>query len=49
MQLYEVRIRFQGSITTVQVQARDGAHAKALVKAQYNDKVAIHEARPVKQ
>jgi regulator of RNase E activity RraA len=46
MRQYEVRIRFQGSVTTVQVQARDNAHAKALVKAQYNDKVVVMEARP---
>jgi len=49
MQLYEVRIRFQGSVTTVQIQARDNAHAKALVKAQYGDKVAVQEARPMQQ
>jgi regulator of RNase E activity RraA len=43
-----VRIRFEGSVTTVQVQARDNSHAKALVKAQFNDKVVVLEAKPVK-
>jgi len=47
MRQYEVRIRFQGSVTHVQVEARDNAHAKALVKAQYNDKVTVLEARPI--
>ena len=39
MRLYEVRIRFQGSVTHVHVKARDGGHAKALVRAQDDDKV----------
>jgi len=50
MCLYEVRIRFQGSVSTVQVNARDSAQAKVLVKAQYSDskKVTVLQAKPVK-
>ncbi len=47
MRLYEVRIRYQGSVTHVQVEARDNSHAKALVRLQYNDKVTVLEARPI--
>jgi len=47
MRLYEVRVRFQGSVTHVQVEARDSSHAKALVKAQFDDKVVVMEARPI--
>ncbi len=32
MREYEVRIRFQGSVSTVRVSARDSSQAKALVQ-----------------
>lgn len=48
MSLYEVRIRFEGAVSTVQVQARDGSQAKRLVKIQYGEKVVVLEARRIK-
>ena len=48
MRMYEVRIRYEGSVTTVNVNARDNAHAKSLVRIQYGDKVTVLEARPIK-
>jgi hypothetical protein len=41
MRTYLVKIRLHGSVSWVEVQARDGGHAKALVKAQYGDSVDI--------
>jgi len=38
---YEVRIRIKGRVSTAQVQARDAAHAKDLVRAQYGPEVEI--------
>jgi hypothetical protein len=44
---YEVRIRLDGRVSTVRVQANDGGHAKKLVKAQYGDKVTVLSAKRV--
>jgi regulator of RNase E activity RraA len=48
MREYEVRIRFQGSVTTVRVRARDASQAKALVEAQYGNQVTVLQAQPAK-
>jgi len=48
MREYEVRIRFQGSVTTVRAKARDASQAKALVKAQYGNQVTVLQAQPAK-
>ncbi|HVC96750.1 MAG TPA: hypothetical protein VND64_23935 [Pirellulales bacterium] len=39
-------LKGKGSVSWVEVQASDNAHAKALVKAQYGDAVTILEAKP---
>ncbi len=44
---YEVRIRLDGRVSTVRVQAKDGGHAKKLVKAQYGEKVTVLSAKRV--
>ena len=44
---YEVRIRLDGRVSTVRVQANDGGHAKKLVKAQYGEKVTVLSAKRV--
>ena len=46
MRTYQVKIRLKGSVSWVEVQANDGGHAKALVRAQYGDSVDILEAKP---
>jgi len=46
MRTYLVKIRLNGSVSWVEAQARDGGHAKALVKAQYGNSVDILEAKP---
>lgn len=46
MRTYLVKIRFKGSVSWVQVQARDGGQAKALVRAQYGDTIDVLEAKP---
>lgn len=38
---YEARIRIAGTVSKVQVQARDARHAKKLLRAQYGPEVAI--------
>lgn len=38
---YEVKIRFDGKVSTTQVQASDAGHAKKLVQAQYGAKVTV--------
>lgn len=38
---YEVRIRLNGRVSTVRVQASSAGHAKQLVQAQYGDKVTV--------
>jgi len=48
MREFEVRIRFQGSVTTVRVKARDSSQAKALVKAEYGNQVTILSAKPAR-
>jgi len=47
MREYEVRIRYQGSVTHVKVEARDNSHAKALVRLQFGNQVTVLEARPI--
>lgn len=44
---YEVRIRLDGRVSTVRVQANDGGHAKKLVKAEYGEKVTVLSAKRV--
>jgi hypothetical protein len=46
MRTYLVKIRLNGSVSWVEVQAREGGQAKALVRAQYGDSVDILEAKP---
>jgi hypothetical protein len=43
---YEVKIRFQGHISWVEVDANGNDQAKALVKAQYGEKVVVLNAKP---
>jgi hypothetical protein len=44
---YEVRIRLDGRVTTVRVEASDAGHAKKLVRAQFGDKVTVLSAKRV--
>lgn len=44
---YEVRIRLDGRVSTIRVQAADAGHAKKLVQAQYGDKVTVLSAKKV--
>lgn len=44
---YEVRIRLAGTVSKVRVQARDGGHAKKLVRAQYGPKVTVLSAKRI--
>jgi hypothetical protein len=46
MRSYIVKIRVKGSVSWVEVQARDAVQAKALVRAQYGDLIDILEAKP---
>jgi hypothetical protein len=46
MRTYLVKIRIKGSVSWVEVQARDGGHAKQLVQSQYGGSVDILEAKP---
>jgi hypothetical protein len=46
MRTYMVKIRLKGSVSWVEVQARDAGQAKALVWAQYGDSIDILEAKP---
>ena len=39
MYTFEVKIRLDGRVSKVQVQASDSAHAKKLVQVQYGSKV----------
>jgi flagellar biosynthesis GTPase FlhF len=48
MREFEVRIRFQGSVSVVRVSARDSSQAKELVRIQYGDQVVILSAKPAK-
>ena len=38
---YEVRIRFEGRVTTTQVRASDAGHARRLAQAQFGPKVTV--------
>lgn len=44
---YEVRIRLDGRVSTVRVQANDAGHAKKLVQAQFGDKATVLSAKRV--
>ena len=44
---YEVRIRFQGRVSCVTVEAVCASHAKSLVAAQYGADVVVLSARAV--
>ena len=44
---YEARIRIAGTVSKVQVQARDAGHAKKLLRAQYGSEVAILSVKRV--
>ena len=44
---YEVRIRLGGTVSKVRVQARDGGHAKKLVRAQYGPEVTVLSAKRI--
>jgi len=46
MRTYMVKIRLKGSVSWVEVQARDAGQAKGLVRAQYGDSIDILEAKP---
>ena len=42
---FEVKIRLQGRVSYVHVTARDSAHARLLVRAQYGDAVTILQTK----
>jgi ribosomal protein S16 len=44
--MYDVKIKFEGTVSWVQVPAHDSGQAKRLVQEQYGDKVQVLEARP---
>ena len=44
---YEVKIRFQGRISYVTVNASCASHAKALVRVQFGPQVTVLACRPV--
>jgi hypothetical protein len=46
MRTYLVKIRLSGTVSWVEVQARDGGHAKKLVQAQYGGSVDVLESKP---
>jgi hypothetical protein len=41
MHTFEVKIRLEGRVSYVEVEARDAAHARLLVRTQYGDAVTI--------
>ena len=43
--LYEIRIRFQGRISYITVQANSVGHAKALARADYGPEVEVLSAK----
>jgi hypothetical protein len=47
MHTFEVKIRLAGRVSYVQVTARDSAHARMLVVAQYGDTVTILQTKRV--
>ena len=44
---YEVKFRLDGKVSTTQVKANDGGHAKKLVQAQYGPKVTVLSVKKV--
>lgn len=44
---YEVRIRLDGRVSTVRVQAADAGQAKKLVQAQFGDKATVLSTKRV--
>lgn len=48
MYTFEVKIRLDGRVSKVQVQASDSAHAKKLVQAQYGSKVTVLQTKRLK-
>ena len=46
---YEVKIRFQGHISWVKVDANHAAQAKALVQQQYGPQVDVLYCRPARE
>jgi hypothetical protein len=44
---YEVKFRLDSRVSTTQVQANDGGHAKKLVQAQYGPKVTVLSVKKV--
>jgi len=42
---FEVKIRLQGRVSYVEVTARDAAHARSLVAAQYGDVITILQTK----
>ena len=46
---YEVKIRFQGHISWVPVDANNAAQAKALVQQQYGAQVDVLYCRPARE
>jgi hypothetical protein len=45
---YEVKIRFQGRISYVNINASSSSHAKALVRAHFGPQVTVLSCRPVR-
>lgn len=41
MHTFEVKIRLEGRVSYVTVEARDAAHARLLVQTQYGDAVTV--------
>lgn len=45
MYQFEAKIRLQGRVSYVSVSARDSAHARALVRAQYGSSVTVLQTK----
>jgi hypothetical protein len=45
MHTFEVKIRLSGTVSYVEVRARDSAHARKLVNAQYGSAVTILQTK----
>jgi hypothetical protein len=46
---YQVKIRFQGHVSWVEVDANGSDQAKALVRAQYGPEVTVLNAKPAEK
>jgi len=42
---FEVKVRLGGRVSYIQVTARDAAHARSLVRAQYGDAITILQTK----